>query len=262
MTSIIFSPGRVSFPSLSDLLPPFQVISLITMDKTYNQRLFGTPLAKFLHESRFLWLKEMIQKKSTSKLRIMELGCLDARILNYLPKDSVEYYYGIDAGWDGYTDSAKEKYKNSNNINFLISTNPEDISTKEKADAAIAMQVFEYIPDDQYKKYFQKFLDAGCKDVFITVSNERGLFMFVKLLVKKLLGKNVASYSFKEIVYLISGKMDKIERKPGSMKGFDYKYLVSEIEDIYQIEKIVGLPFPKLPLALNFTIAIHAKHQE
>lgn len=230
------------------------------MEKTYNQRLFGSPVANFLHESRFIWVKNMLNKhNSNSKMRIVELGCLDARMLSYLPSESIDYYYGIDAGWGGYAEKAINKYRNSKRINFLISTNVEDISTKKNADAAIAMQVFEYIPDEHYKSYFQKFSDTGCKDVYFTVSNERGVFMFAKLIVKNLLGKGVASYSLKEIGYLIAGRMDKIERKAGSMKGFDYKYLIKEIKNTYQIDKVVGLPFPKLPLAFNFTIAIHAK---
>lgn len=229
------------------------------MGKTYNQRLFGSPIVKYLHESRFFWLKKLILTKRNSKLRIIELGCLDARILNYFPADSIDYYYGIDAGWDGYTEKAIKKYKEAKKINFLISTQPNNILTETKADIAIAMQVFEYIPESQYSSYFKKFFDAECKDVFITVSNERGIFMLVKFLVKKLLGKNVASYTFKEMLYLMTGRMNNIKRKPGSMKGFDYKYLIDEISDYYKIEKIVGLPFPRLPLAFNFTIAIHAK---
>ncbi len=230
------------------------------MEKTYNQRLYGSPITKFLHESRFLWVKKMLHKRNnTSNIRMIELGCLDARLLTYIDPVSVDYYYGIDAGWDGYTEQAIHKYKDIETINFLISTNVDDISSSEKADVAIAMQVFEYIPDKQYKAYLEKLADIGCKDVYITISNERGMFMVAKLLVKKLLGKNVASYSFMEIWYLITGKMDKIERKASSMKGFDYQSLLKEMSDIYTIEEVVGLPFPKLPLALNFTIAIHGK---
>lgn len=228
------------------------------MKKTYNQRLFGSPFTKFLHESRFHWVKNALNKhKNKSDFSIIELGCLDARIFKYIPLESINYYYGIDAGWDGYTKKAIDKYKDFNNIEFLISTNAEDISTKKNIDTAIAMQVFEYIPEEQYSLYIKKFSAVGCNNLYLTVSNERGLFMIMKLLIKKLLGKGVASYSLKEIGYLLTGKMDKIERVNGSMKGFDYQVLIQEVNKTYDIQKIVGLPFPRLPLSLNFTIAIH-----
>jgi hypothetical protein len=228
-------------------------------EDTYNKKLFGSKFINFFHESRYLWVKEHLLRNKKN-LRMIELGCMDARILNYFPIDTIDYYYGINSGLGIQTKNAIEKHKDNNSINFLTSPNVDDIST-ENADVLLAMQVFEYIPDDEYRQYFETFSKAGCKDFYITCSNERGPFMLIKILIKKLLKKDVASYSLKEMGHLLFGRMDKIERKPGSMKGFDYKYLVNQIGQEYEVKETVGLPFKFLPAALNFTVAIHAKRK-
>ena len=69
--------------------------------KSYNERLFnGSFVRKFFQFSRFIWIKQTIEKYRIHYNSIIELGCFDGRIFDYLPYEA-EKYQGYDANWEG-----------------------------------------------------------------------------------------------------------------------------------------------------------------
>jgi len=50
--------------------------------------------------------------------------------------------------------------------------------------------------------------------------------------------------------------VDRVER---GHKGFDCSMLIGQLKKHFDIVEVKGLPFPFLPLSMNFTIAIIAK---
>ena len=70
----------------------------------YNTRLFSGGLRRWIHISRFRWLSFVLRKFNLKYQNIVELGCFDARSLDYLT--GYDSYYGFDAGWEGGLNTA------------------------------------------------------------------------------------------------------------------------------------------------------------
>ena len=56
--------------------------------------------------------------------------------------------------------------------------------------------------------------------------------------------------------------MDKVERTDTSHKGFDYKKMIRQLKEHFDIVETQGIPFNFLPLSLNFTIGVVVKKKE
>ena len=59
--------------------------------------------------------KNTLKKYSIEFTNIIELGCFDGKLLDYLP-NFPEKYLGLDANWEGGLELAKRKYKDKKNI--------------------------------------------------------------------------------------------------------------------------------------------------
>jgi hypothetical protein len=68
--------------------------------KTYNDRLFGKGLRGYFHNARFHWLSRALKQHKAYGGSILELGCNDGRILDFIEFTPTQYV-GYDADWEG-----------------------------------------------------------------------------------------------------------------------------------------------------------------
>ena len=102
------------------------------ISNSYNDLLFnGSLLRRFIHLSRFFWIKKTISKYQIKFSNVLELGCGDGKTLEFLPKRNYSYY-GLDANWNGGLDNAKEKYLDNKKVNFAEIKSSKDISINSK----------------------------------------------------------------------------------------------------------------------------------
>ena len=214
-----------------------------SFNKTYNQRLFQNKIKRFFHLLRFNWLKEASEGLSG---KVFELGCYDARSLDYLSfKPSV--YVGQDAGWEkGGIEIAKDKYpeykfirSDSLNKNF------------EYFDLVLALETVEHLNRDEIESYIDYFSKIS-KTTIITVPVEIGPIFLIKYLIK--LFKNEAeSYNFFEVVACTIGLTSLVSQN--QHKGFNFYNLIKVCKKHYQKVDVRGLPFRFFPL-FGFTVGI------
>ena len=50
--------------------------------------------------------------------------------------------------------------------------------------------------------------------------------------------------------------MEKVHRIEKRHKGFDYDKLVELLNNYFTVIKVEGIPFPTLPVQINFTVGI------
>jgi hypothetical protein len=227
--------------------------------KTYNEKLFSGGLRGFFHNSRFRWLKRSFKKLKLNKGRIIELGCFDGRALKFIPMKPSRYA-GYDANWEGGLDDALLEWKDYPGYRFIESNklstfNPEN----EVFDYSISMETLEHLYSVELEGYLRGIANATISYGFFSVPVEKGFCFIVKYILQRFSGIQKEPYTGKELWYATIGKLSKVGRVERGHKGFDYSVFIRRLKKHFDILEVKGLPFPFLPISMNFTVAIIAK---
>lgn len=216
-------------------------------ESSYDARLFQKGLRKRIHESRFHWLRAETSNLSGS---VLELGCYNARSLDYLGFSPSEYL-GLDADWEDGLVTARAKYPQ---YNFKKSSDPNDISGNW--DIAIALETLEHLPRPEILDTYLRKMAESARMLIATVPMEIGPLFSAKFLYKKFIHRYKSKYTFSEFVNQSLGRSHLVRQD--NHQGFDYRKLVDLISKYYNIEKVEGVNrgFPRL---LNTQIGIVAK---
>jgi hypothetical protein len=212
---------------------------------SYNERLFSGGLRKWLHEMRFRWLREQTKGMNGA---VFELGCFDARSLEYM-SFSPARYLGVDAGWEGGLEEAKKRYPDFEFLRSESAYNP-----KELFDVAVTLETLEHLPRQELRNYIDV-LARTAPVLLATVPVEIGPVFLCKHFFKSLLGSN-ESYRFKELLCSALCMTKQVEQC--QHKGFNYRVLIAILRTRYRKVTITGLPFSVIPF-LSFTVGIRAE---
>lgn len=224
---------------------------------SYNNALFNRSFfRRRIHLSRFYWVKNAIIKNGFKFQNILEFGCGDGKLINFLPS-GYSNYYGLDCNWEGTLDDAKDKYKNAKNIEFTEINDYKDIVINgKKYDLVICMETLEHIFPELLCIYLMKLAQLTKGYILITVPNEKGIFFLLKRLLKAKLSHD--KYTLMETLNIALGKTNNVERN--HHKGFDYDHLIYDLKKFFEIVKVEGAPFGRfIPRFLCFNICIIAK---
>ena len=225
----------------------------------YNERLFaGKGLRFSYHVARYRWLASEIQKLGISSPRMIELGCFDAKTLDFIAYTRPAYYLGLDAGWENGLQQGREKWKNYSWVELLQCASPAQIPDRGGFDIGICMEALQCMDYELNDAYLRR-LGAICGTLFVTVPREHGLVFFAKHATKQMLyGAPRIRYTWREVALLTIGRFDKVPRQ--EYKGFDERVLLRIISRYFTIEKICGVfRSTTLPVQLSCTIGITAK---
>lgn len=226
-------------------------------NKGYNDRLFSGNWRSKIHFSRFYWLERQIKELNLAHLRIIELGCFDAKTVEYLPHEP-QKYLGLDANWEGGLDKARAVYKKFPFIELLYCRTPDCIPIpSEPYNVGVCMETLEHVTSDLLEPYLKKLSLIVNGYVFLTVPVELGLMFLIKHGFKKLLGMSDHQFDRKEFLNCVLGRLDKVKRH--EHKGFDYRMFIDQVAKHFDVVRVSGV-FPGLPfLSLNLTIGIVAR---
>lgn len=225
----------------------------------YNERLFSGGVRGWLHTARFRWLRHKVEQYGLSTNRVLELGCFDGKVLEYLP-DSPELYMGFDANWESGLDIAKEKYSDKQNYIFRMANSQDDmgLGAGDVFDLAISMETLEHIDDEKTVCDYLEKISSHLDGYFlVTVPNEKGLVFSLKYILKKIFSSDAERYTFGEFMNATLGRMEHVERL--QHKGFDYEKLTKSVDRYFDIVEISGHPFSFLPVPFCFGVGIVAR---
>jgi hypothetical protein len=236
-----------------------------------GSHLSGVPFVKSLysthHARRFAWLKERIASLPARSISVIEIGCHDARSLDYLPVH-VHRYVGLDAGWQsGWKDgipfgleAARFKVRHHDNHEIRSCTSPEDIENVEgEFDVAIALETFEYLVPSSLQSYIAALARKVCRNGFIlsTMPNEKGIPLLFKTIGSKISRVPRSKYSVSQFCNALLGRMNRVPRAPRGRKGFDYDQIVRLLRQYFpslRVEPVGG--FRNLPVSLSLNVGI------
>jgi SAM-dependent methyltransferase len=229
-------------------------------------------LYAFHHSRRFLWLRNKLGKLPLKTISILELGCGDARSVDYIPLPIVKYI-GLDAGMkSGVTngkaqglEAARERYGDRQGFYFLLSARPDDLAGIEgKFDVAIVLETFEYLGTANLEAYIsslaEKLQPHGV--LLATMPNEKGVPLLAKALGARISGIPRSRYTALEFVNAVLGRMNHVPRNERGRKGFDYAAVVEIIRRHFQWVRLESIFASHLPLAFSPTIGLIATHAQ
>ncbi len=231
-------------------------------NKTYNNRLFGRGLRKFFHQARFYWISDAIKTLGIQPRSVLELGCYDGKLLDYLP-GPVAFYEGFDANWENGLEIAKAKWHNQENYHFRFSEDIGSFTPSRKCyDITIAMETMEHLEEGTIRDYLLRIQQYTGKTFLITLPMETGFPFLVKYMLKHLFFTIDEPYTWRELLHAALGNIKEISRIPYGHKGFNYPEFIHLLNLYFHIQKTEGIPFAFLPVKLNFTVGIICSPRE
>lgn len=180
---------------------------------------------------------------------VFELGCFDARSLDYL-SFTPSRYLGVDAGWEGGLDAAIARYPQ-----FEFRRTQHLFQPLEAFDLAISLETLEHLPRPELPSYVEMLANTA-PVLLATVPVEIGPIFASKYVAKLALGSN-ERYRVSEAFFSSLGMTSRVEQV--QHKGFDYRSLVQLLNARYKRVRHRGLPIAFAPLA-SFTVAIRAEN--
>ena len=224
---------------------------------SYNERLFSGGFRKKLHLARFKWLHDSVANLCSDVTSVVELGCYDGKVLDYLPY-MPDRYLGLDANWEDGLTIARKRYADMDGVQFLECKRASEIDSGNNFDIAISMETFEHIAPVERKKYLEALSHITRECVFITVPKEIGVVFVAKNLIKILFGDSI-KYSFRDFFFQTFGLTKSVNVNKGGHKGFNYKQFLHDVSEYFEIDQVVGAPLAMLPTILNFNVCIIAR---
>lgn len=222
----------------------------------YNQRLFSGGLRKWIHEARFHWLNASLHKLNCSPESVLELGCYDAKTIQFLPLKP-QRYVGLDANWEKGLDIARQRWQAEPAYEFLYCRKPDDVVLTGLFDISVCMETLEHVPVEMVSPYLSMLANHTRSYTFITVPIEKGLVFAVKHLVKQIANMEAEPYSLAEYFYAAAGRLDKVRRR--EHKGFDYSLFIQSMAGYFKILDVSPYPLSFLPESLGFGVGIIGK---
>ena len=121
----------------------------------YNERLFSGGLRSRLHFARFKWISSQLSGLQCATDSVLELGCFDGKLLDFLPNRQSRYV-GFDANWEGGLDMAMRRSTDS--YSFFRASSPEEMNrdSKDIFHIAVIMETLEHVPPEMVDGYLRK----------------------------------------------------------------------------------------------------------
>ena len=225
-------------------------------DTSYNERLFSGGLRRRLHLARYYWVASSIARLQSRCDRVLELGCYDGKLLEFLP--GVSRYVGLDANWEGGLDIAADRWRERPEYEFRFCQHPDQMDVADETfDCSFAMETLEHVPPDLVDPYLAQLARVTQQYLFVTVPNEIGAVFLAKHLTKRLRGGDYQAYTHRELWYALLGKTEHVTRH--EHKGFHYGSLRDQIAAHFDIVEFSGHPLTLLPPWFNFGVGIIAR---
>ena len=220
---------------------------------------FNGGLRAWYHCGRFHWIRNQFLKRYPQPQRILELGCFDAKTLQFLPW-TPSRYYGFDAGWHGGLDQAKHTYASSEHVRLFECRTPDDLKPPEQVEIGICMEVLEHLPESILDGYLQKLSALVKNELYVTAPVEFGLPFLMKRSFRPLVGgRSRHHYTAAELFSASVGRTGRVRRD--EHKGFDYRRLRERLQTHFEHVETESAIFG-VPVGLSPTVGIIASHRK
>jgi len=220
------------------------------------------------HARRFEWLRSKIACLGKNDVSVLELGCNDARSVEYIPV-AIRRYLGLDAGWrSGWEngkayglEAAQVRFRDRPQFEFRRSERCEDLEgVPGKFDVAIVLETFEYLEPSKLEAYVaalsEKLIDGGA--ILSTMPNEKGVPLLLKALGSRLSGVPRSGYTPPQFWNALIGRLDRVPRAIRGRRGFDYRMMSEIIRRYFPHGHLESVEPANAPLWLSLNVGLVA----
>ena len=215
-------------------------------------------LISWSHRSRFHVALELAEQFAGKKL--LDYGCGDGSFLAMLM--NTPHPPAVAVGAEAYAeviDDCRERFSLIGGLSFMAVGELDGPDHDATYDAVVCMEVLEHMlsPDSLLQKFSRLLAPSG--KLLISVPVETGLPLLIKQTVRRIAGwrgigdyPGMTPYSFGELArgLLANGKRQHIKRPihanaSGAVhdhKGFNWMLLRKQLEQDFEIEKVLGSP--------------------
>ena len=221
-------------------------------------------ITKFLHQTRFRNLEELIiraSKEKKSTLKIVDIGCGPASAYKSITKLGIDFVYvGIDLG-ENYCDIASQRYSQFENFQIICDSIENQFEKFTDSDVIIGLESFEHIPEWLVVRTIEAISKASFMYLYITVPNEVGPALLIKNIGSALMGyTRYKEYKWRETFFASIYKLDKVERNDTGHqanvghRGFDWRWLAQTLRQNVTIVKKTSSPANFIPKFISPSI--------
>jgi len=223
---------------------------------------------RFLHARRYNVLENAIgrlgneEANKNRKLKILDIGCGEAKVFELLSGAMDIEYTGIDYK-SRHMEVAMERYGKHDNFKYINDLIQNHYQQTENFDVVICLETFEHIREFDVSRIIENIAKTRPKLFLCSVPNEIGPIIWIKNLGSFLIGwKRHREYSWFETLKAGLYMQDRIPRHTTEHKGFDWRWLAQTIKVNMNIRKIHRNPVNILPLSLSPSIIFECTPDE
>lgn len=229
---------------------------------SYEESLNTNRILSWIHSLRYketIKFLEMFEWKRP--IRILEIGCANAKLFEVLNERFNIEYVGIDP-YPDFAREAYERYKHRPNFSVIqqdASLMPSYEGLLPNVDIVICLETLEHMPLVHAQRILTRVKELSPAFFLCSFPVEIGLSVLLKNVASFLFGyhrhKNL--YNWKETLFASIYRLDKLPPHTHEHKGFDWRVMCDEISERMQMLKILKFPFnvPSFMANSIFTIS-------
>ncbi len=193
-------------------------------------------------------------------IKILEIGCANAKLFEVFNNIFNIDYYAIEINKLFYNESLAE-FGHLPNFHIIhgSGSDPECYKNLPEINVIISLETLEHMPKSEVVKLLEIVSNIPCALFSCSVPIEVGFSVLIKNLLSSMFGYHrKKQYSWKETFWATIYRLDKLPPHDGMHKGFDYRWLINEINKKMPSPKVKTLPFNFLPEFLSNSVFIIA----
>lgn len=219
----------------------------------------------WLHSLRYKNILDVFSRfvpKGTDPIKVVEIGCAEAKLFSILDRRFPIEYLGIDA--DSRSVSvARDRYDKRRNFDVVHESAVQALDCVLCPDVIVALETLEHIPEREVVRIVEKIGQVKPALFICSFPVEIGPAIWAKNIGSWLSGyMRHREYTWPETFWAGLYRMDRLPAHATGHKGFDWRWLVQTIRHNMQIQETRRFPFRFLPAAFSSSVFLVAAPSE
>jgi SAM-dependent methyltransferase len=238
--------------------------ALTELAAAYEQTQNFNSVTRWLHGRRYRHSVAVVAELAQEvgrPVRILEIGCGQAKLFGALNRHSQVRYTGIDVE-PAFIEAAQRQFGHLKN--FRVEVRPAQdadfLASLNRPDIVFALETFEHIPERDVMRIVETVAQLKPRRFVCSVPVEVGPAILAKNVGSWLMGYGRhREYSWRETLAAASYRLEGLPPHRRSHKGFDWRWLAQTVRHNFHHVERRHLPANWLPAALSTSVYLIAR---
>jgi len=220
-------------------------------------------LVAWLHSFRYKRIlavfRELAHATDAAKLKVVEIGCAQAKLFSLLDESFQINYAGIEID-PNFVEVARLRYGHRPNFSVFHDSATKALTQIESADVIVALETLEHIPEHDVVRIVETIASIRPRRFVCSVPIEIGPAIWLKNIGSWLTGyMRHTEYRWAETFWAGLYQLDRLPPHATGHKGFDWRWLAQTIRHNMNIIETRKFPLSFLPSAFSTSVFIVAE---